>query len=505
MVQKVDKNKRIAKNTIFLYLRMFIMMGVSLYTSRVVLQKLGIDDFGLYNIVGGVVVLFSILNSSLASSTQRFLNFELGKEDSKSANLIFQCSISLHFVICGLLLLLAETVGLWYVNAVLSVPDGRIYAANIVYQFSVLTFCLNVLRVPFNASIIAHEKMNFYAYISIVEAMLKLFVVYLLGIGDFDRLIFYAFLIMLVTCVIDLGYVIYCVQTFRNIKVKFSWCQEKIKTMLSFSGWNLFGSTAIIAAQQGINLVLNYFCGVGVNAAAGIANQVTQAMYGFITNFQTAFNPQIVKSYAKGEIQDLYRLIFSASKMSFLLFWLISLPVLFAAPYLLRLWLGQVPPHTISFCRVIIVFLLIDAINGPLWMSVNATGKIRNYQILMSMILFCNIPIAILMLWLHYEPETVWFTKVAINLVAMIARLLYLNRLISFPLKHYLKKVVFPIVCVVIFSFIPLILLRYYVNCENFIMLFIDVFTTLIIIFIFGINTREKKYLYNLILASHQK
>lgn len=486
-------NKRIAKNTLLLYIRMFIMMGVSLYTSRVVLQKLGVDDFGLYNIVGGVVVLFSVFNSSLAGSTQRFLNYEMGREDVSSVNKVFQCSIMLHVILCVILILLAETIGLWYINTYLNVPLGRYDAASIVYQLSVLTFCINVLRVPFNACIIAHEKMDFYAYVSVAEAGLKLIVAFMLTMCDFDRLILYSVLILLVTVLVNVSYVIYCSKNFPDIKTKILWDRKKIKGMLSFSGWSLFGSAAVISAQHGINLVLNFFCGVGLNAAAGIAHQVTSAMYGFISNFQTAFNPQIVKLYAQKQLNDYFNLIFRASKFSFLLFWLISVPVFLYAPMLLEFWLDEVPPHAVSFCRVILIYLLIDALNGPLWTAVNATGKIRIYQILMSGIILCNIPVAILLLWFGLAPELVWISKIIFNIIAMIVRWGYLRRIVGFPYCKYITNVIIPLLLVIFLSIIPLSILylsSFDINisiCIPFSLLYI-----LFVSFIFGLNKQEK-------------
>ena len=510
-------NKRIAKNTLFLYIRMFIMMGVSLYTSRVVLQKLGVDDFGLYNIVGGVVVMFSVFNSSLAGSTQRFLNYEMGRDDVSAVNHVFQCSIMLHVILCVILIILAETIGLWYINTYLNVelhstfsalgrasklsllslnenvPLGRYDAARIVYQLSVLTFCINVLRVPFNACIIAHEKMDFYAYVSVAEAVLKLLVAFMLTMCDFDRLIFYSFLILLVTVLVNISYVIYCTKTFPHIKTKLLWDKEKIKGMLSFSGWSLFGSAAVISAQHGINLIFNFFCGVGLNAAAGIAHQVTSAMYGFISNFQTAFNPQIVKLYAQKQFNDYFSLIFRASKFSFLLFWLISVPVFLYAPILLDYWLDEVPPHAVSFCRVIIIFLLIDALNGPLWTAVNATGKIRIYHILMSGIILCNIPVAILLLWFGLEPELVWFSKIIFNIIAMIVRWVYLRRIVGFPCRKYIANVIIPLSMVVFLSIVPLsILYLSSVDIHISIGILFSLLYILFVSYIFGLNKQEK-------------
>lgn len=357
--------KRIAKNTLLLYFRMFIMMFISFYTSRVVLNVLGVEDFGLYNIIGGIVVLFSILNGALSSSTQRFLNYEIGKDNKAGVTSVFKNSLSLHLILICVILILSESIGLWYVNNLLDVPIGRLRAANYIYQFTIATFVLNVLRVPFNASIIAYEKMNFYAYISIAEAILKLLIVYLLLMSVYDKLIIYGFLMMMVTLIINMAYIIYCSYSFNDIKIGLSWNKEKIKSITSFSGWNLFGSVAVVSSQHGINLILNYFCGVALNAAAGIANQVTSAMYGFISNFQVAFNPQIVKLYAQNKKEDFFKLIFRASKFSFILFWLIGLPVLLTTPIIFDIWLNQIPEHSVSFTRIIIIYLLIDALNVP--------------------------------------------------------------------------------------------------------------------------------------------
>lgn len=310
---------------------------------------------------------------------------------------------------------------------------------------------------------------------------------------DFDRLILYSVLILLVTVLVNVSYVIYCSKNFPDIKTKILWDRKKIKGMLSFSGWSLFGSAAVISAQHGINLVLNFFCGVGLNAAAGIAHQVTSAMYGFISNFQTAFNPQIVKLYAQKQLNDYFNLIFRASKFSFLLFWLISVPVFLYAPMLLEFWLDEVPPHAVSFCRVILIYLLIDALNGPLWTAVNATGKIRIYQILMSGIILCNIPVAILLLWFGLAPELVWISKIIFTIIAMIVRWGYLRRIVGFPYCKYITNVIIPLLLVIFLTIIPLSILylsSFDINisiCIPFSLLYI-----LFVSFIFGLNKQEK-------------
>ena len=484
-------NKRIAKNTILLYIRMFVTMCVSFYTSRVILQVLGVDDFGLYNIVGGIVVLFSILNGALSSSTQRFLNYEIGKNHNDNVTIIFKNSLSLHLVLLVIILILSESFGLWYLNHIMNIPIDRQSAANYVYQFSIVTFCLNVIRVPFNASIIAYEKMNFYAYVSIFETVLKLLIVYLLLIGNFDKLILYGFLLMLVTFLVNSIYVIYCCRSFRTIKLGLSWNKNTLSNMMSFSSWSLFGSVAVVSSQQGINLILNYFFGVAINAATGVASQVTNAMYAFISNFQIAFNPQIIKLYAQGNKEELTKLIFRASKFSFLLFWLIGLPMLVTAPTILEIWLDVVPEHAVSFTRVIIIYLLIDALNGPLWTAVNATGKIKYYQILMSCILLLNLPVAYIMLWYGYIPETVWFSRIVFNIFAMVVRLIYLNKIMDFPVTVYISKIIFPLGIIVICSLlISFFLIKY--NNLTILTIIIDVFAVMILSFFIILTSSEK-------------
>lgn len=434
---------------------MFVMMGISLYTSRVLLQTLGVDDFGTYNVVGGVVVFFSIFNGALSSSTQRFLNFEMGRGNANEVISVFKCSMTLHLLLICAVFLLAETLGLWYLNNLMNVPEGRISAANWVYQFSVIAFLLNIFRVPFNAAIVAHEKMDFYAYMSIVEAVLKLCIVFLISFFDYDKLVFYGLLLMIANVIVNQSYIFYSICKFKDIRFGFEWNKVRLSKMVSFSGWSLLGSSAVVCNQHGVNLILNYFCGVAINAAAGIAGQVTSAMYGFISNFQVAFNPQIVKLYAQKDEKNFFGLVFNASKFSFLLFWMISLPVLYSVNTILVLWLGHVPDHTAFFCRIIIIYLLVDALNGPLWTSANASGKIRGYQILMSSILIINIPVVYLLLMLGYAPETAWLSKLIFNVIAMVARLLYLKKIIGFSIIEYLKKVLYPITIVAVISLIP--------------------------------------------------
>lgn len=501
--QTSDNNKRIAKNTLFLYLRMFVMMLTALFTSRIVLDVLGASDYGLNNIIGGVVVLFSFLNSALLSATQRFLNFHLGRQDYKQTNVVFCMSMNTYILLSIVVVVLGETIGLWFVNTQLNIPPERMYAAQWVYQFTLIQFVINLLRVPYNASIIAYERMNFYAYISLVEVIAKLLVVYLLYITTFDKLIFHSFLYTIVPLIVAFIYMTYCTRNFDTTKYKRIWDKVAFKEMFSFSGWSLFGSLANLAAQQGLNILINIFYGVTVNAAAGIANQVSTNVYGFISNFQTAFQPQIVKTYAAKEIERFQKLIFQTSKFSYFMVLVLVLPILFTIDGILEIWLKEVPEYTAIFCRLILVFLSIEAITAPLWMSVQATGKIRSYQILMACLIFMNFPMAYLVLKLGFPVYTVWIVRIIINLITMVARCIYMKQRLQFPISQYIRNVIIPILIVTIASLpVPLILYNQIDNfwLNMFVVGFATFFVAILAVYFIGMNTHEKELVRNMLL-----
>ena len=452
MPDNSQNNKRIAKNTLMLYVRMILIMLVSLYTSRVILKALGVEDFGLYNVVGGVVVLFTFINNAMVTSTQRFLNFEIGRNDIEEAQKVFSASLNIHFLIAGIFLLLAETVGLWFLNQYIQIPDGRETAANWVYQFSVIVSILNIVRSPYNAAIIAHEHMSFYAYVSIIEVILKLAIVYMVYLFA-DRLIAYAFLMMLVTLIVLGAYYVFCRKKYQICKYRFEYDKKRYLSLASFSGWSLFGSLANMGASQGINIILNMFFGVAVNAAMGIANQVNAAVYQFVSSFQTAFNPQIIKSYAAGDRTYFISLIMNTSRYSFLLLFLLALPIYICCPEILSIWLGTVPEYAVEFCRLMLLFLLIDAVQGPLWVSAQATGKIKNYQILMSVLILLNLPITYVLLVFFKNPEIALIVRVAVNFITAVARVIYLNHLYDFPIWIYMKEVIFRCLLVLLVAY----------------------------------------------------
>lgn len=479
----------------FLYVRMLLIMGVTLYTSRIVLQVLGVEDFGIYNVVGGIVVLFSFVNNAMVTSTQRFLNYELGKKNLEATARVFSASVTIHWCIAIVTLILAETVGLWFLLNYIQYPQEREWAVIITYQFAIFSTCVNMIRAPYNAAIIAYEKMSFYAYISIIEAILRLLIVFLLLLANFDRLIFYSFLMFAVIGIVTLGYYAYCKSHFSTCRYTCHWDKDLYRRLMGFSGWSMFGGVANIGASQGLNILLNMFFGVTINAAMGIANQVQSAVYSFVGNFQTAFNPQIVKSYASGDRDYFIDLIVRTSKYSYFLLFTISLPLYICCEEVLSLWLGNIPEYAVSFCRLMILFSLLDAMQGPLWVSVQATGKIRDYQILMSVMILSNLPLSYLFLKQGYSPEVVLTIRCLLNLLILFVRLWYLRLLYDFPVWRYGREVICRIVCVTIISYgmISCLSMDVLPIVKILEVIFFSVIGNLFLVYILGFGNKERQ------------
>lgn len=448
-------NKRIVKNTISLYFRMIITMVISLYTSRIVLNALGVSDFGIYNVVGGVVIMFGFLNSAMASSTQRFLAFELGRKDNVRLRQVFSISVTLHIFISIIIVLLSETLGVWFLNTRLTIPAERLAAANWVFQFSVLTSVLTVLSVPYDAAIIAHERMNVFAYISILEVSLKLGVVFLLQLFGYDKLVLYAILIFLVSLILRIVYGTYCTRNFKESHYRFFWEKKLFTEMTSFAGWNLFGVFAGIGYGQGVNILLNIFFGPLVNAARGIAFQVMGAVNQLVTNFQIAVFPPITKAYVSNDEKNMYRLIFASSKFSYYLLLLFIIPLFIEAKEILAFWLKYVPEYTVSFTRLVLIDVLVCSLSGPLQILAQATGRVRNYQLVVSIILLLNLPVSYLLLKMGHSPQSTFVVSIVLSTVALFARLVVLKTLTAFPVSVFLNKVVLTVLVVTIFI-IPL-------------------------------------------------
>lgn len=499
MSNTTENNKRIAKNTLLLYFRMLFLMAVSLYTSRVVLNALGIEDFGIYNVVGGVVAMFSVLSGSLSAAISRFITYELGKGNQENLNKIFSSAVTIQLGLAGIIILLAETIGIWFLNVKMNIPEVRMEAANWVFQFSILTFAINLISVPYNASIIAHEKMSAFAYISILEAVGKLFIAYLITITPMDKLIFYAILMCVVALIVRFTYGNYCKRHFCECTYHFIWDKQLLKSMFSFAGWNFIGASSAVLRDQGGNVVINLFCGPAVNAARGIAFQVNNAVNQFVVNFMTALNPQITKSYAAGDKGYMMTLIFQGARLSFYMLLLLSLPILVNTHYILALWLKIVPEHAVLFVQLILIFALSESISQPLITAMLATGKIRNYQIIVGGLQMMNLPISYILLRLGYFPEVVIVIAICISQCCLAARLILLRGMIGLSITKYLKNVYLNIIVVSIIAVILPLISAYYIKESfiNFILIsLIAVICTLSSIYFLGCNNQEREFIH---------
>lgn len=455
-------NKRIAKNTILLYFRMLLTMFVSLYTSRVVLQTLGIDDYGIYNVVGGVVAMFSVLSGSLSAAISRFITFELGRNDMEKLKRVFSSAVTIQIALSLLLIILAETIGLWFLNNKMVIPFGRLIAANWVYHFSILTFAINLISIPYNAAIIAHEKMSAFAYISILEVIGKLLVAFTIAISPIDKLIYYGCLLMLIAIIIRMVYSYYCKKHFTECTYQFILDKSLLKQMFGFAGWNFIGASSAVLRDQGGNIVMNLFCGPAVNAARGIAMQVNHAIYGFVANFMTAMNPQITKSYASGDHKYMMTLVFQGARFSFYMLLILSLPVIVNAPYILKMWLGIVPEHTAHFVQLVLLFAMSESISTPLITAMLATGKIRNYQLIVGGLQMMNLPISYFCLKAGFMPECVIIIAIILSQCCLATRLILLKKMIHLPVVQYLKNVYLNVIVVSLVAiFVPLLMHQY--------------------------------------------
>lgn len=503
MVNTSANNKRIAKNTLLLYFRMLFMMVVSLYTSRVVLNTLGVEDYGIYNVVGGVVTMFSFISGAMASGTQRFLTYELGKGNVERLSKVFSTSLIIHILISVLITLLAETIGLWFLTHKMAIPDNRMNAAFWVYQFSILSTIVMIMSVPYNASIIAHERMSAFAYVSILEVVLKLLVVYLLLIGDFDKLKLYALLIFIVQLGIRFIYGAYCKRHFEEARFKKVWDKKLFQEMLGFSGWNLWGNCAVIAFTQGLNILLNIFFGPAINAARGIAVQVQGAVTQFSTNFQTALNPQIIKSYASNDLAYMHSLIYKSSKFTFFLLLLLSLPIILETDTILRIWLHTVPDQTVHFLRLILCISIVDAMANPFVTSVSATGKIKLYQGIIGGTLLCILPVSYIVLKYDGKPISVFIVHLCICLIAFIIRLYIVRPLINLKVSDYIQQVIYRCLSVGIISIVLPAIMKY--NLPDNIYSFFIICSSCIIsvsicVFYIGLDVSERRFMKDRLL-----
>lgn len=504
-----EANRRIAKNTAYLYVRMLVMTVVGLYSSRIVLDALGAADYGIYNVVGGMIVFFAFFNTTLTSATQRFLNFYLGKNDKEATHRVFCMSMNIYICLSVFIIILGETIGLWFLNTYLNIPADRMWAARWIYQIAILQFIFNTLRIPYNASIIAYERMDFFAYVSLFEAAVKLLIAYLLYITILDRLITYAALYALVSFLLIVIFRQYCLRKLDTTTYRILWDKSLFKDIYHYSSWTVLDAIAIVFSSQGRDVILNIFHGVTLNAAAGVANQVSSHVYAFVSNFQMAFQPQIIQTYAAQKIEDFHSLISRASKFSYLLFLLLLVPLLFTLDKILAIWLVDVPQYTFQFCQLILISQAIDSLNLPLDISVNATGKVRNLKIGISLLRILNLPLMYIVLRLGMVPYSVWYVWIGINVLRLCFTSYMVKKIHNFHLLEFLKDTILPILIVTILSLpIPYLLRRsiqgFWLNLI--VVALVSFIITALLVFFVGISKQERGVLVGMIKSKfHSK
>lgn len=493
-------NKRIAKNTLLLYFRLFITMGIGLYISRIVLDILGVKDFGIYNVVGGVVTLFSLISGSLSASVSRFLTIELGLGDQLRVSRVFSVSLIIHLVLAIVVLLLAEFVATWFLNTRMNIPAERLAAANWVLQCSILVFVINMISIPYNAVIIANERMKAFAYINVAEVLIKLIGVLLLYWVTIDKLKAYSVLLLFIALIVRMIYVVYCKRHFNECRGKLTYDVMLMKRMVAFAGWNFIGSSSAILRDQGVNVAINLFCGPAVNAARGISVQVNSALNSFASNFVTALNPQIMKSYAQNDRAYMLMLIQQGARLSFYMLLVLSLPVFIETETILNFWLTTVPEHTVNFVRLILLFTLCESLSATLITAMLATGKIKKYQIIVGGIQMLNFPVSYVLLHKGFVPEVTIVVAIAFSVVCLGARLWLLRTMIGLSVKYYLRAVLGNILIVTVLSAIPPFLIYLYCPLDAlrfFIIVVTSIVSAISVFYYVGCSEKERTYLVN--------
>ena len=500
MNQTSERTKRIAKNSVYLYVRMFFTMLIALYTSRAVLKTLGVEDYGIYNVVGGLVSMFSLISTSLSSSTSRFLTFELGRGDNESLRRVFSTSLWVHIVLAAVVILLAETVGLWFLNTHMNISPSRMLAANVIYQASIVSFALGLFSVPYSATISSHERMDIFAGIGMLESVLKLMAVLFLVYVPFmyDKLIMYSILLMSIGIMMQSIYFIYCHRHFPECRLQHSFDRQRWKEISSFAGWNFIGCTAGLMKGQGVNILINLFFGTAVNAARGISETINIHVNSFAGNFMSAVYPQITKSYAAGDYSYTYSLVERGSRFSYYAILIVALPIILETDFILHLWLGSYPEHTVNFARLVLVTLLIDTLSNTLINLQSATGRIRNYQIAVGGMLLMNFPFSYICLKAGLEPEYTYVVAIFFSICCLSLRLYFLKRMTSFSPASFIRNVCCNVIIVTSIALIIPVLIHYYMSSgllRFVISTIISILSTIITIYVVGCSNSEKKFL----------
>ena len=498
MAGENHRGTRIAKNTLMLYIRMFALMLVGLYTSRVVLAALGESDFGIYNVVGGVVAMFTVISGALNSAIQRFITFELGKGPQAQLTKVYSTAVIIQLALAMLIVLLAEPIGLWFIDHKMTIDPSRIHAARLVLHISLLAFVVNLMSVPQMASITAHERMSAYAWIGVLDGVLRLAVALLIARSSSDRLVLYAALMAGVVLAVRAAYVIYCRINLPECRFRPIFDRNLTKEMFSFAGWNFIGVTSGVLRDHGGNILVNLFSGPAVNAARGVAVQLNGAVQGFVTNFMTAVNPQITKSYASGDKEYMFALVRRSSRLSFCLLYLIALPVIFNADYLLGIWLKDVPAHAPLFVQLFLIFALSESMSNPMITAMLATGDIRRYQLVVGGLQLLNLPVSYVCLKLGAMPEVTVIVAIVISQICLCARLIMLNKATGFPILPFVSDVYMTLLMKVVCGTLLFPLLINLAKPEGFVGFALSsatcVLVTLLVIWLLGLEPEEKQW-----------
>lgn len=495
-----SNNKRLAKNTIVLYIRMVFVILISLYMSRLILDTLGVDDYGIYNVVGGFVTMFSLLSGSLSNSISRFITFELGRGDLEKLKKVFSASVTVQVILSIAIALIIEIVGVWFLNCKMQIPDGRLFAANWVLHCSIITFMLNLITVPFIGCIIAHERMTAFAYISILDVLLKLGAVILLYLSMADNLITYSVLVVVSSLITAVVYIFYCLKCFTECVLHILWDKRLIKEMISLASWNMLGSGAGILNNQGTNVVMNVFFGVTVNAARGIASQVNSALQQFASSFITAINPQITKLYAQNNIAEMQLMVHRGIKFSYYLMLLVALPIIIETPIILDLWLPEVPNYTIVFVRLTVIIALFTLSGNILFTTIMATGNIKEYQIVIGCFSLSIFLTTLLLFYLGMGPATAYIIHIIIDIFILFARLIIVNKHVEINVRKLITSVFSRIVLVTIVASILPVLAHIYIesNFTYLIVFFICLTYCPLIIYLIGLDFSEKNLFFQI-------
>lgn len=498
-----SNNQRIAKNTLFLYFRMILIMLITLYTSRVVLNVLGVEDYGIYNVVGGAIAFLGFISNAMSVAVQRYISYDLGRGDNVKLNMTFSMSFWIHVILAFIIVAIAETVGLHFFENYMKIPEARMNAALFIYHVCVISAAIRIIQVPYNALIISFERMSIFAVLSIIEAILSLVIVWILQIFNVDKLELYGLLMLLVSFVIVGSYYLYCTVKIPEVKLRFVWDKKIFSELFSFALFNSIERFSWAGAFQGVNIILNMFFGPTVNAARGISQQVLGAVNRFVQNFQVAVTPQITKYYASGEKDKMSNIVFRSTNFSVFLLTFLSLPIICRTDYIIEIWLGQIPEYVSVFCKIVLINAILDSVSNLMSASIKATGKIRLYEIVNSIVLFFNMPLSYFVLKLGYSPVYTYVVYSIVSCATIFVNLYFANKLAGINLKDFVVKTLLPIMKV-LFVILPIPLIANYYIPNNFVGFVLQTLICVIVssigVMFLGMNKKERTFIFEKIV-----